>query len=221
VKEAAFQQLQEDTHTPIGYVHEGFSRSLDAIWDKFMQAVRSTRRPIFLSGHSLGGALATLAAFRLMQLNDPDIEVRALYTYGSPRVGDPAFVEAFNRLRAERGLSLRRYVNNNDIFVMVPNKLVGAAVAKEFGQLFLNGWSHVGLGSAPDDQLVWFADQWKPFRNEEAQERMNSTGWIKKAMGSPLRDHQIVRYAWKAEIAAFGNRTRCPSDTSSAGVIPP
>ncbi len=48
-----------------------------------------------ITGHSLGGALATHAA---VQLVSQGINVEALYTYGSPRVGDNKFSTWFDAL---------------------------------------------------------------------------------------------------------------------------
>jgi predicted lipase len=59
-------------------------------------------------GHSLGAALATLAADRL-----PDVQ--GLYTFGSPRVGDKGF-QAHFRVKAYR------LVNGKDIVPTVPGE---------------------------------------------------------------------------------------------------
>jgi len=52
-------------------------------------------KPLFITGHSLGGALAALAALDIAANRK---NARPLvYTYGAPRVGDPKFVRAYNR----------------------------------------------------------------------------------------------------------------------------
>jgi alpha-beta hydrolase superfamily lysophospholipase len=78
--------------------------------------------PLFLTGHSLGGALATLAASRW--------PARACYTFGAPRVGDGAFART---LRAP----LYRVVNGQDVVPRVPpaSDLLGFADAGELHQL--------------------------------------------------------------------------------------
>src|SRR5262245_58222166 len=51
-----------------GKVHDGFAAALDTVWDDVlakMEANRDNDQWIWLTGHSLGGALATLAARRL------------------------------------------------------------------------------------------------------------------------------------------------------------
>lgn len=66
-----------------GNVHRGFKTVLMEIWKTIAATLESVRCPLFYTGHSLGGALATLAA----SLRPP----RAVYTFGAPRMGDAAF----------------------------------------------------------------------------------------------------------------------------------
>ncbi|NTU25558.1 lipase family protein [Bacillus tequilensis] len=76
----------------------------------------STSKKLFVTGHNYGGALATLAAF--------DIAVNTgfnhpfLYTYGSPRIGDPVFASQFNQV-VKNSL---RIVNIHDSFPTFPAK---------------------------------------------------------------------------------------------------
>lgn len=66
-------------------------------------------------GHSLGGALATLCAFDILdQLGNVE-----LYTMGCPRVGN----QAFARLTDKRLPSSVRFVNSNDIVPSLPPRL--------------------------------------------------------------------------------------------------
>ena len=70
-------------------VHRGVSRALTAVWPRIesrLQSLLDSRpRKIWVTGHSLGGALATLAAIRLQRMG---IEQLESYTFGQPRVGD-------------------------------------------------------------------------------------------------------------------------------------
>ena len=87
-------------------VHEGFNTALDYVWDD-IEGLDLNGKLLFLTGHSLGAALATLAASRL--------GFGTLYTFGSPRVGDEDFVERFNFEHI-----CYRFVNNNDVVTRVP-----------------------------------------------------------------------------------------------------
>ena len=69
-----------------GRVHRGFKTSLMAIWKDIDAGLARVRRPLFFTGHSLGGALAILAA----SLRPPS----AVYTFGAPRTGDAAFAQS-------------------------------------------------------------------------------------------------------------------------------
>jgi hypothetical protein len=97
-------------------VHEGFKHALDVVWDDLAAALRSVAgASVWFTGHSLGGALATLAADRFA-------EPAGVYTFGSPRVGDPAFVSGFNRRHQDRSF---RYVNDHDLVATVPPSILG------------------------------------------------------------------------------------------------
>ncbi|QEF99774.1 Lipase (class 3) [Stieleria maiorica] len=73
-------------------VHQGFWESADAVFDWVAGHARSAHnagRKVFLTGHSLGAARATVCAARLHY--DENIPVQSLQTFGSPKVGDVQF----------------------------------------------------------------------------------------------------------------------------------
>jgi pimeloyl-ACP methyl ester carboxylesterase len=96
-----------------GKAHRGFAAALDAVWPMAEAAIRQASEPIVMTGHSLGAALATLAASL-----QPDAD---LITFGSPRAGDAAFGASMERRQAES----RRYVNNRDIVCRLPTARLG------------------------------------------------------------------------------------------------
>jgi triacylglycerol lipase len=105
-----------------GLVHEGFLTGLSFVWDDLkahLNAIRNNQK-LWLTGHSLGAALATLAAERAMR--EMGVAVQGLYTYGSPRVGDGNFKSRFN----QNNLAGRtfRVVNNSDIIARVPPRIL-------------------------------------------------------------------------------------------------
>jgi triacylglycerol lipase len=94
-----------------GLAHCGFMEGLDEVWEKeglldYIRSKDSSNRTLWFAGHSLGAALATLAADRYGN-------VRGLYTFGSPRVGDLSFANDFY-------VNTYRFVNNNDVVTRVP-----------------------------------------------------------------------------------------------------
>jgi triacylglycerol lipase len=95
-----------------GTVHLGFKAALERIWPAIANVLEplAASRTVWFSGHSLGGALATLAA-------DQFPATAGVCTIGSPRVGDRPFAKAFDE---KFGLRALRYVNHTDIVTQVP-----------------------------------------------------------------------------------------------------
>jgi pimeloyl-ACP methyl ester carboxylesterase len=75
-------------------------------------------KPIFVTGHSLGGALAALTAQRIDAANPGS--VRAVYTYGMPRTGNAQFASAYNQALGARTY---RMVHGSDVVPTVPPAL--------------------------------------------------------------------------------------------------
>ena len=98
-----------------GAVHLGFKQAIDRVWPRLMAIIEplAASRTVWFGGHSLGGALATLAADRFG-------DTAGSCTIGSPRVGDRLFAAGFDARFADRVL---RYVNDADIVTHVPTPL--------------------------------------------------------------------------------------------------
>jgi Lipase (class 3) len=91
---------------------------------------------LYVTGHSLGGASAAL--FAALLVAEPGTyggiapgtyteirnRLRAVYTYGSPMVGDPAFAEACDR-DPVLGKRVIRFVYANDVVPRVPPRASG------------------------------------------------------------------------------------------------
>jgi predicted lipase len=91
---------------PGGRVHGGFKAAVFSLWPAISLALRYVEKPTFYTGHSLGAALASLAA----SLRPP----RALYTFGSPRVGDTGFT------RTLQSVPVFRFATAHDIVTSMP-----------------------------------------------------------------------------------------------------
>ncbi|MGH8508526.1 MAG: lipase family protein [Gammaproteobacteria bacterium] len=103
---------------PAGEIHKGFWGAVTGVWPQIQQALteyRTNHQPIWVGGHSLGGALALLTAARL-QLQEQTL-VQGVYTFGQPRAGNYSFAKAFDRVLEGRAI---RFVNNNDVVPHVP-----------------------------------------------------------------------------------------------------
>lgn len=154
-----------------GTVHGGFREALDAIWPPIRGALDELRgdTPVIYAGHSLGGAIATLAASR----RRPALT----YTFGSPRVGDAVFGAT---VPGERFV---RIVNNRDIVTELPLGLphVGA----------LHYISHSGQIQVEPDIETVFRDRLKRDPSFEFQRNL-----FEVATGPPqeFADHAPVNY---------------------------
>jgi len=95
-----------------GKVHRGFKREVDRLWPMLEAALTDNRKPVYFVGHSLGGAMAKICAARC-QMSTINSNPQQLFTFGSPRVGDRAYVKSVT-------LEHYRFVNNNDIVTRVP-----------------------------------------------------------------------------------------------------
>lgn len=76
-------------------------------------------KEVYITGHSLGGSLANIMAWRLSKVNalPKDVKV-SLFTFGAPRVGDVQFaaeLDAWPQLRGHW-----RFVHGHDVVARVP-----------------------------------------------------------------------------------------------------
>jgi V8-like Glu-specific endopeptidase len=102
------------TSQPYGIVHRGFHTGFTLVKSRIEQELRRLPdRKVVLTGHSLGGALAMIAAAEWHGV----FPIHAIYTYGQPAVGRGTF-PAF--MREHYGEMINRFVNDDDIVPLVP-----------------------------------------------------------------------------------------------------
>jgi hypothetical protein len=177
-------------------VHQGFHRYLHTVWWYVNQLVGAYRKDhptqdICVTGHSLGGALATLA---FAYLHDP---ATSLYTFGCPRVGDRAFCDQITA--AARTQRCYRVVDNQDVVTHVPLFAAGFGYehpATTLLWLDANGTLSINPPGLPSDwtDLVHVAFG---FVNGHFIELLPTP------LPRPLADHSPVRYCyWIAEQQA-------------------
>jgi len=105
-------------------VHIGFLKTWITLKNGILVAVRKALertgfKKISINGHSLGGAIATLAALDLYNTFYLNASI-SVWTFGSPRVGETSFSSYFNRFK----IPTIRMVNNLDIVPHVPPQFV-------------------------------------------------------------------------------------------------
>ena len=110
------------TPGPLGSkCHRGFKNALNHVWPELrdlLEDFQNASQNIWFTGHSLGGALAMLAAASRLDEEKP---VAGLYTFGQPRVGDRGFAIRFDALLGD---STFRFVNQQDIVTRVPPRVL-------------------------------------------------------------------------------------------------
>ena len=102
-----------------GKVHHGFQTYVDNLWPELVHHICSNPeregKNFWITGHSLGAAMGTVLAKQCLELSDLKTPT-ALFTFGSPRVGNRIFAEHF-----DRNIKHFRFVNNGDIVTKVPS----------------------------------------------------------------------------------------------------
>lgn len=102
-----------------GRVHKGFSEAYKSIEIQVLKGLKKIDDlPLYITGHSLGAALATVATQYLER--DPKLrdQIAACYTFGSPRVGNKEYDRDFKS-------AIYRVVNTTDIVTVVPLLAMG------------------------------------------------------------------------------------------------
>lgn len=150
--------------------HQGFLGALAEIWPPLLANVEAEvakkERNLWVTGHSLGGALATLASWRLYR---KFVDIHQIYTYGAPMVGNQLAMDAYNREFAGR---IFRYVNTRDFVPRLPTV-----------SLIANQYMHC-------DKVIDISD---PNAGTAASEELNSFG---KTVVDGLLSGTIIDNLW-------------------------
>ncbi|CAM9823400.1 unnamed protein product [Discosporangium mesarthrocarpum] len=168
--------------TPHGEIHEGFHNALDELWPdtavpdagtatgkskggmlqtvKALQAGKNAKRPVMIGGHSLGAALASIAAARLA-LDVPEVEVTRVETIGSPRVFDQNYAAVYDKTLKDKTF---RVVNNNDGVPRMPPGLEHVGT-----EIYINSSGTVGK----DTFMAFFRGIWKGLWNWNFMDPLN------------------------------------------------
>ena len=140
-------------------VHRGFWHALNITWNELVAGINeayTNNQSIWFTGHSLGGALASLAAFGLTHFTP--FSFQGMYSFGQPRVGAWGFSRLVNQSLKQQ---MFRFANNNDFVTFLPPFLFRYA---HVGQLYYltanskvieNGFS---LPGAILDRIAGFRD---------------------------------------------------------------
>jgi hypothetical protein len=176
-----------------GRVHRGFWAAFQGVADLLDAAITDLGSPkLVLTGHSLGGALAVIAAAEW----SGKYPIQSIYTYGQPAVGKGHFPEF---MRQNYDSLFYRFVNDDDIVPMVP------PLYRHTGQLY-----HLGPGNelknrtesifGGEETPTMTQEQFDRLRLELLRKRLEvedgelgtQEGWLPN-----FRDHSLARYIQK------------------------
>ena len=99
--------------------HRGFLDALAMVWEPLFsavdQALKTKERPLWITGHSLGGAIALLAAWRFQR---NFLAVHEIITFGAPMIGNDTAAKAFEQ---EFSGKIYRFVDLEDVVPHFPS----------------------------------------------------------------------------------------------------
>jgi hypothetical protein len=159
-----------------GRIHSGFRIAYDSVAKEIEKSVLRLDIPLYVTGHSLGAALATVATQRLEHHLKIREIIAACYTFGSPRVGDSHYDLEFKS-------PIYRVVNTTDVVTVIP--------------LLAMGYVHIGdiryLGRTDGEfsRSIPFFKRWYLFMLT-----------MFRFFGPVVGDHAIVEYRRKLEAIA-------------------
>lgn len=150
--------------------------------------------PLYVTGHSLGGALATMFVADAQTAtcgktakcrNAPSLDIAALYTFGSPKVGTTKFANEV-AWRATGQTSIYRMVHGDDVVTGVPRNLAALET------LFTDDYEHLSYENGSEATLqVWFKG-----------EKMSIAAHVTHILDK-LQDHDIGGYVADLETQAI------------------
>jgi triacylglycerol lipase len=195
----------------VGSIHAGFGHALRDAWTKVATAVASmiplpkrasgiSTKPqptLWLTGHSLGGALAVLAGATFSMWQKAKIRpVSGIYTFGQPRIGLYRFCGNYDRQLRDKTF---RFVNKEDLVPRVPFRSWDYA---DIGQMI-----HFTSNGRPKLQSL----EWSNFLSR-AFESFKEFFSIATNIGPDVGDHSITEYerlvgTQKDALNALFNRT--------------
>lgn len=179
-----------------GRVHRGFSDAYNSVRQDILKTIKKVwGLPLYITGHSLGAALATVATNSLENevINGTPLrdQIAACYTFGSPRVGNKQYDREFKS-------PIYRVVNTTDIVTVVPLLAMGFI---HIGDVrFLEpGMGNIRRGIPILRRIFFFITA------------------IFRLFGPLVGDHGIALYRKKLEAVAQDHNLELYYDASSGG----
>jgi hypothetical protein len=160
----SFRTVDGRTFDMKGRIHAGFAKALDGVWLQVLSAIHAVggeNQPLWVTGHSLGGAMATLTAVRLGRLG---YKLAPVYTFAAPRNGNDDYAQDSKEwLRGKHF----RIINGQDLVPRLPPTVDGAAdfafiLSPKLRDAVVKNL--IGkLRYLHDGDILWFDDERKPW----------------------------------------------------------
>lgn len=143
-----------------GKVHAGFWDSVDKLWAQLLPKVQALMKnntlPLYITGHSKGGAMASLAAMRFA--TSENIKPAGIFTFASPMPGDQDFANGylFNSIHT-------RYEYQDDIVPHLPPDATLVTLLQDLPDIgkyfdFMQNWDYTPVGTL---QFINWSDQFQ------------------------------------------------------------
>jgi hypothetical protein len=199
-------------------VHQGFFEAYSGLRkclvSKYLN-YQKTKAPknVIVTGHSLGGALATLATADMFAAD----KKHALYlvTYGSPKVGNKLFADWFNEV--VKPVKNFRVTHYRDPVPHVPADLQGFQhVGTDIGYNADSTTYQVcattcySYGTSPSDHMTYMGYNWDVMRDTPECNYPDRTSYTK-----PYRDSYLASSYLTCQIRAVGDTLKCKKVVST------
>jgi pimeloyl-ACP methyl ester carboxylesterase len=195
-----------------GNVHSGFWNAYQELRSDIVSALNEHQpKHIWVTGHSLGGAMAVCCAYDLEQTSE--LRINGLVTFGQPKLGDAKFAEHVDTVFLGRYFA---FSNDNDPVVdLVPLcESCGSAIWFNRSKIMRSprkrvstGATYGNSGSNEDNEFsleVMSLDEFQKLRKKilaEKRPKETSSGQIVVGSSLPIiRDHDMANYIDKLRI---------------------
>jgi len=201
-----------------GRIHTGFKKAFEAVRleiEEYLEKGKENEEaiqnwPLFITGHNLGGALATIAAKRLRTRG----VIPACYTFGSPRVGDDKWITGIDS-------PIYRIVNAADCVPNLPPGTTSITILRELARLLpyigkpINAYIAKFGGYLHGGDMRYLTNCAKGAYNDV--ELLNHVNWLYRIKAFPagklpfmkiIADHGIDVYRRKLMVIAERQRQK-------------
>lgn len=185
-----------------GMAHKGFQEAYKVLQKDLIRKIQSIpHKNLWITGHSLGGAMAVLCGYDLVR-NQRE-EVTGVVTFGQPLLCKE---DLANSVKDALGDRYVRFVNNKDIITRVPPNYVhcgqliwwrNGRIFKNFATGLLSGFDGYGSpASSVPDLLPMDDHEFEVFKADvkKAEALAPKQGWLFETDFPFINDHRMTSY---------------------------